>query len=82
MWSFVLIFIGRRLIGSILVLIVVEVGLITPPVGMNLFVINSMAKDVPITHTYRAVMPFVASDMIRTAILVMFPSITLFVLRF
>ncbi|WP_374643228.1 TRAP transporter large permease [Hydrogenophaga sp.] len=67
---------------GILVLIVVEVGLITPPVGMNLFVINSMAKDVPITHTYRAVMPFVASDMIRTAILVMFPSITLFVLRF
>jgi len=67
---------------GILVLIVVEVGLITPPVGMNLFVINSMAKDVPITHTYRAVMPFVASDMIRTAILVIFPSITLFVLRF
>ncbi len=67
---------------GILVLIVVEVVLIPPPVGMNLFVINSMAKDVPITHTYRAVMPFVASDMIRTAILVMFPSITLFVLRF
>ncbi|GLS13795.1 TRAP transporter large permease [Hydrogenophaga electricum] len=66
---------------GILVLIVVEVGLITPPVGMNLFVINSMAKDVPITHTYRAVMPFVVSDMVRTAILVLFPSITLFVLR-
>jgi TRAP-type C4-dicarboxylate transport system permease large subunit len=48
---------------------------------MNLFVINSMAKDVPITQTYRAVMPFVASDVIRTAILVAFPSITLFVLR-
>ena len=67
---------------GILVLIVVEVGLITPPVGMNLFVINSMARDVPITQTYRAVMPFVASDVIRTAILVAFPTITLFVLRF
>ncbi len=66
---------------GILVLIVVEVGLITPPVGMNLFVINSMAKDVPITHTYRAIMPFVTSDFIRTAILVAFPSITLFILR-
>jgi TRAP-type C4-dicarboxylate transport system permease large subunit len=66
---------------GILVLIVVEVGLITPPVGMNLFVINSMAKDTPITQTYRAIMPFVASDMIRTAILVAFPGITLFVLR-
>ncbi len=66
---------------GILVLIVVEVGLITPPVGMNLFVINSMARDVPITRTYAAVMPFVASDFIRTAILVAFPGITLFVLR-
>jgi C4-dicarboxylate transporter DctM subunit len=66
---------------GILVLIVVEVGLITPPVGMNLFVINSMAKDIPIMHTYRAVLPFVASDLVRTAILVAFPAITLFVLR-
>ncbi len=66
---------------GILVLIVVEVGLITPPVGMNLFVINSMAKDVPITQTYRSVLPFVASDFIRTAILVAFPGIVLFVLR-
>ena len=67
---------------GILVLIVVEVGLITPPVGMNLFVINNMARDVPITQTYRAILPFVASDFIRTAILVAFPAITLFVLRF
>ena len=66
---------------GILVLIVVEVGLITPPVGMNLFVINSMARDTPITQTYRAILPFVTSDFIRTAILVAFPSITLFVLR-
>ena len=67
---------------GILVLIVVEVGLITPPVGMNLLVINSMAKDVPIMATYRAILPFVASDFIRTAILVAFPSIVIFVLRF
>jgi len=65
---------------GILVLIVVEVGLITPPVGMNLFVINSLAKGIPITHTYRGVIPFVVSDLIRTAILAAFPSITLFVL--
>jgi C4-dicarboxylate transporter DctM subunit len=66
---------------GILVLIVVEVGLITPPVGMNLFVINSLARDTPITQTYRAILPFVASDFVRTAILVAFPPITLFVLR-
>lgn len=66
---------------GILVLIVVEVGLITPPVGMNLFIINSMAKEIPMSHTFKGVMPFVASDLIRVAILVMFPAITLFVLR-
>lgn len=66
---------------GILVLIVVEVGLITPPVGMNLFVINSMDRSTPITQTYLSVMPFVASDIIRTAILVIFPSITLFAVR-
>lgn len=67
---------------GILVLIVVEVGLITPPVGMNLFVINALSRETPIAHTYRAVMPFVLSDLLRTALLVAFPSITLFVLRF
>jgi C4-dicarboxylate transporter, DctM subunit len=66
---------------GILVLVVVEVGLITPPVGMNLFVINAMARDTPITQTYRAIMPFVASDLVRIAILVALPGITLFVLR-
>lgn len=67
---------------GILVLIVVEVGLITPPVGMNLFVIQSMAPDIDIRQTYRGVLPFVASDMLRVVLLVMFPSITLYVLRF
>ncbi len=66
---------------GILVLIVVEVGLITPPVGMNLFVINAMDKQTPITATYMSVFPFVLSDVIRTAILVAFPGITLFALR-
>ncbi|MHA3916513.1 TRAP transporter large permease [Halovulum sp. GXIMD14793] len=62
---------------GILVLIVVEVGLITPPVGLNLFIINSMAKDTPIAETYKGALPFVMTDMIRVVILVLFPSITL-----
>jgi tripartite ATP-independent transporter DctM subunit len=62
---------------GILVLIVVEVGLITPPVGMNLFIINSMDRTTKITATYRAVLCFVASDIIRVVILLMFPIITL-----
>lgn len=66
---------------GILVLIVVEVGLITPPVGMNLFVIQSMAPDIPMRETYRGIWPFVASDLLRVVVLVLFPAITLFVLR-
>ncbi|RVT82842.1 TRAP transporter large permease [Rhodobacteraceae bacterium CCMM004] len=63
---------------GILVLIVVEVGLITPPVGMNLFVINQLAgRDVPIGQTFRGAAPFVLTDLIRVAILTMFPAITL-----
>ena len=66
---------------GILVLIVVEVGLITPPVGLNLFVINSMARDTPMSRTYRGALPFVATDIVRTVILVLFPAITLFLVR-
>jgi tripartite ATP-independent transporter DctM subunit len=65
---------------GILVLIVVEVGLITPPVGMNLFIINSMDRETPMTETYKTVMFFVGSDIVRVILLVAFPSITLFLL--
>jgi tripartite ATP-independent transporter DctM subunit len=66
---------------GILVLIVVEVGLITPPVGMNLFVINAMDRRTPLVQTYKVVMYFVASDIARVILLVAFPAITLFWLR-
>ena len=66
---------------GILVLIVVEVGLITPPVGMNLFVINAMDRMTPMVETYKVVMYFVASDIIRVVLLVAFPLITLFWLQ-
>jgi tripartite ATP-independent transporter DctM subunit len=66
---------------GILVLIVVEVGLITPPVGMNLFIINNLDRDTPITATYRAVFWFVGTDLIRVALLVAFPAITLVLIR-
>ncbi|OED39734.1 C4-dicarboxylate ABC transporter permease [Chromatiales bacterium (ex Bugula neritina AB1)] len=65
---------------GILVLIVVEVGLITPPVGMNLFIINAMDKSTPIVATYKAVMFFVFSDLFRVVLLVLFPAITLFLI--
>ena len=62
---------------GVLVLIVVEVGLITPPVGMNLFIINNMAKNTPISATYRGALPFVVTDILRVMILAAFPAVTL-----
>ena len=62
---------------GILALIVVELGLITPPVGMNVFVINSLARDVPMADTFRGVMPFFVAEMVRVTILVFVPSLSL-----
>jgi len=63
---------------GIIVLIVVEVGLITPPVGLNVFVINSMAPDIPLKQTFIGVLPFLLSDAIRIALLIFVPGLTLF----
>ena len=62
---------------GILVLMSVEVGMISPPFGLNLFVINAMAKDVPMGETYRGVMGFVASDFVRIILLALVPAISL-----
>lgn len=66
---------------GILVLMAAEIGLITPPVGLNLFVINAMAKNVSIGETYRGALPFVLSDIIRVGFLVAFPAFTMFLVR-
>jgi C4-dicarboxylate transporter DctM subunit len=63
---------------GIIVVVVVELGLITPPIGMNLFVIQSVARDIPMTTIYRGILPFIVVDIIRLAILVLFPWIILF----
>jgi tripartite ATP-independent transporter DctM subunit len=62
---------------GILALIVVELGLITPPVGMNVFVINSLAKDVPMSRTFLGVMPFFVAELFRVSLLVAFPALSL-----
>ncbi|HYF21028.1 MAG TPA: TRAP transporter large permease [Ramlibacter sp.] len=62
---------------GILALMVVEIGLVTPPVGMNVFILHSVARDVPMQHTFRGVLPFLASDLLRVLLLVLFPSLAL-----
>jgi tripartite ATP-independent transporter DctM subunit len=66
---------------GILALIVVEVGLITPPVGLNVFIINAMAEDVDMLDTFKGVLPFLLSDVLRVLLLVAFPGITLWLVR-
>jgi tripartite ATP-independent transporter DctM subunit len=62
---------------GIITLSVVEIGLITPPVGLNVFVINSLAKDVPMIDTFRGVVPFLISDAVRVTLIVTLPFLSL-----
>jgi len=66
---------------GILVLMVVGIGLTAPPIGLNVFVVSAIARDVPIQKTYAAVLPYLAADFIRLALCVAFPSITLWLVR-
>jgi len=60
---------------------VVEIGLVHPPVGMNIYIINRLAKDVPVMETFKGVMPFLLSDLIRIVALVFFPAISLYLVH-
>jgi C4-dicarboxylate transporter, DctM subunit len=66
---------------GILVLMVVGVGLIAPPIGLNVFVVSAIAKDVPIHKTYRGVLPFIAADIVRIGLLIAFPGLALWLVR-
>jgi len=63
---------------GVIIVMTVELGLITPPVGMNVFVINSIAREVPLTAIFRGVTPFVLMDLFRLALLIAFPALVLF----
>lgn len=62
---------------GILLLVSVEVGMISPPFGLNLFLINGLAKDVPMRETYKGVLGFCVMDVLRILLLVFFPAIAL-----
>jgi len=63
---------------GILVLVTVGIGLIAPPIGLNVYVVNNLARDVPIADTYRGVLPFLAADFTRMILLLFFPAVSLF----
>ncbi len=67
---------------GILALIVVELGLITPPVGMNVFIISTLDPNTPMSETFKGVAPFFFAELLRVVLLVAFPAITLWLPRF
>ena len=66
---------------GILVLIIVGIGLTAPPIGLNVFVMNAVARDVPITTTYRGVLPFLVTDLVRLVLVAIFPGLALALVR-
>jgi len=62
--------------GIVLVMIV-EISLITPPIGLNVFILKSMLPEVPLTTIFKGITPFFCADLFRLAIVVLFPAVAL-----
>jgi tripartite ATP-independent transporter DctM subunit len=67
---------------GIIVVVVTEISMITPPVGLNVFVLRSVLPDVPTQTVFRGVMPFIVADVVRLGLLVAFPAISLYLTQF
>jgi tripartite ATP-independent transporter DctM subunit len=67
---------------GILILMVVSFGLLVPPMGLNVYIVNGMAKNVPLGETFRGVLPFLVSDFIRIGLMLAFPQIALWLVQF
>ncbi len=63
---------------GIVVVVVIEISLITPPIGLNVFVLNAMLPDIKLTEIFRGVIPFVAADLVRIVLIVSIPGLSLF----
>jgi tripartite ATP-independent transporter DctM subunit len=62
---------------GIVLTMVIELGMITPPIGMNVFVIHGIAPDIPLGTIFRGIGPFVAADLVRVTLVVLFPGLAL-----
>ncbi|MEK9679387.1 MAG: TRAP transporter large permease subunit, partial [Rhodospirillaceae bacterium] len=67
--------------GVILVM-VIEVGMITPPIGMNVFVLFGVAKTIPLNVIFRGILPFFYADIVRITIIILFPALALWLPEF
>jgi C4-dicarboxylate transporter, DctM subunit len=62
--------------------VIIELGMLTPPLGMNVFVIHGIAPTVPLTKIYAGVMPYIASNLVRLTLLLLFPALALWLPEF
>jgi C4-dicarboxylate transporter DctM subunit len=67
---------------GILILMVVSFGMLVPPMGLNVYVVNGMAKGVPLGETFRGVLPFLISDFVRIGLMLAFPGLALWLVQF
>jgi tripartite ATP-independent transporter DctM subunit len=66
---------------GIIVVVLTEIGLITPPIGMNVFVLKANLPNVPVGKIFKGLIPFIAVDVVRLALLVAFPALSLILVR-
>jgi C4-dicarboxylate transporter DctM subunit len=62
---------------GVIIVVVVQIGLIAPPVGLNVYVIGGMARDVPLATIYRGTMPFLAMQIVLLGLLTLWPAMAL-----
>ena len=66
---------------GIMMVMMIEIGMITPPIGMNVFVMGGMARDIPLKTIFRGIVPFLYADFVRLGLLIAFPGIALVLLK-
>jgi tripartite ATP-independent transporter DctM subunit len=66
---------------GIMMVMMIEIGMITPPIGMNVFVMGGVARDIPLKTIFRGIVPFLYADFVRLGLLIAFPSIALYLLK-
>ena len=66
---------------GVIIVTTVEIGLISPPIGIICIIINNMAPDIGLARIFKGVMPFIGSDIVRLALLMIFPQIALFLVE-
>jgi C4-dicarboxylate transporter, DctM subunit len=66
---------------GLVMIVLIETGMITPPIGLNVFVLHGMAPEVPLSTIFRGVVPFFLADLARLATFILFPQLVLWLPR-